>query len=493
MRPLSYSRATAVADAVATAAADPGERVPGRRHDRGRPDPRGDRAPRPPGRHQRPAARRVEDLPGGGLRIGALARMSDVARTPAVVERYPGDRAGAAARRLGAAAQHGLDGRQPAPAHALRLPARRRLALQQARAGHAAARRSTGSTAGTRSSARASTASPPTRPTSPSRSSRSTPSSTRSARRVSARSPIDDFFLLPGDTPERRAPARARRADRRDRGARRADRPPVGLPQVPRPAVLRVRAGVGRGGAARSSDGVVADARLALGGVGTKPWRARRAEAALLGGPPTTAAFAARRGRGARAAVGPREHNAFKVELAQRAMVRAPRAQPRRSAAHDAPSARRSPGSTAPPRSPARARYSAEIAPARTSRTWRSSARRSPSGRVAGDRRRAPRAPPTACSPSSPTRPADKIAAQPHLLPSLVGQAAPGRELLPDAGRRRALRRPAGRARRRRVATSGPSTPPRWCGSSTRRRPRSTTIDAGPRPAPTRRSGCSAG
>ena len=33
-----------------------------------------------------------------------------------------------------------------------------------------------------------------------------------------------------------------------DRGARRADRPTVGLPQVPRPAVLRVRAGVGRGG-----------------------------------------------------------------------------------------------------------------------------------------------------------------------------------------------------------------------------------------------------
>src|SRR3954453_2029288 len=31
----------------------------------------------------------VEDLPDGGLRIGALARMSDVARTPAVKERYP--------------------------------------------------------------------------------------------------------------------------------------------------------------------------------------------------------------------------------------------------------------------------------------------------------------------------------------------------------------------------------------------------------------------
>src|ERR1700742_4492029 len=31
----------------------------------------------------------VEDLPGGGLRIGALARMSDVARVPGGVARFP--------------------------------------------------------------------------------------------------------------------------------------------------------------------------------------------------------------------------------------------------------------------------------------------------------------------------------------------------------------------------------------------------------------------
>ena len=40
MRPLSYARATDVDDAVALVAADPGERLPRRRHDRGRPDPR---------------------------------------------------------------------------------------------------------------------------------------------------------------------------------------------------------------------------------------------------------------------------------------------------------------------------------------------------------------------------------------------------------------------------------------------------------------------
>src|SRR3984885_4731616 len=45
---------------------------------------------------------RVEDLPGGGLRIGALARMSDVAQAAGVVERFP---AISQALLLGASAQ----------------------------------------------------------------------------------------------------------------------------------------------------------------------------------------------------------------------------------------------------------------------------------------------------------------------------------------------------------------------------------------------------
>ena len=61
--------------------------------------------------------------------------------------------------------------------------------------------------------------------------------------------------------------------------------------------------------------------RLALGGVGTKPWRARRAEAALVGLPANEVSFQ-------RAAVAElqgavvREYNAFKVEMARRAIVR---------------------------------------------------------------------------------------------------------------------------------------------------------------------------
>ncbi|MGW7710897.1 FAD binding domain-containing protein, partial [Streptomyces sp. NPDC054771] len=39
-------------------------------------------------------------------------------------------------------------------------------------------------------------------------------------------------------------------------------------------------------------DGVVRDVRLALGAVASKPWRARAAERALIGGPASAEAFA---------------------------------------------------------------------------------------------------------------------------------------------------------------------------------------------------------
>ena len=61
-------------------------------------------------------------------------------------------------------------------------------------------------------------------------------------------------------------------------------------------------------------DGVVSDARIALGGVATVPWRARGAEQSLVGRAltPQTAREA---GELAFAEAVPREHNAFKVEL----------------------------------------------------------------------------------------------------------------------------------------------------------------------------------
>lgn len=66
----------------------------------------------------------------------------------------------------------------------------------------------------------------------------------------------------------------------------------------------------------------IAGARLALGGVGTVPWRARDAEAALAGAAPDDGAFR-RAADVALAGARPRAHNGFKVELAKRAIVRA--------------------------------------------------------------------------------------------------------------------------------------------------------------------------
>jgi len=68
--------------------------------------------------------------------------------------------------------------------------------------------------------------------------------------------------------------------------------------------------------------GRVRDARVALGGVGTKPWRSRDAEAVLRGRPASRETYRDA-ARAALANAVPRTHNAFKIELAQRTLVRA--------------------------------------------------------------------------------------------------------------------------------------------------------------------------
>jgi xanthine dehydrogenase YagS FAD-binding subunit len=65
------------------------------------------------------------------------------------------------------------------------------------------------------------------------------------------------------------------------------------------------------------NENTIADARLALGGVATKPWRARRAEEALVGQPATEASFLAA-ADAELADARPLSGNAFKVELARR-------------------------------------------------------------------------------------------------------------------------------------------------------------------------------
>jgi xanthine dehydrogenase YagS FAD-binding subunit len=130
-----------------------------------------------------------------------------------------------------------------------------------------------------------------------------------------------DFFLIPGDTPQRETvvtPGEMITA---------VELPP--LPVGARSHYLKVRdresyefALTAAAVAIQIADGSVSWARVALGGVGTVPWRAREAERALLDQPATAAIFAA----AAAAAVAdatPLSQNAFKVPLAQRTVERA--------------------------------------------------------------------------------------------------------------------------------------------------------------------------
>jgi xanthine dehydrogenase YagS FAD-binding subunit len=67
---------------------------------------------------------------------------------------------------------------------------------------------------------------------------------------------------------------------------------------------------------------IIRDARIALGGVATIPWRVPAAEAALRGKRVGGEAFANAAELAVHGAV-PREHNAFKIELAKRTLMRA--------------------------------------------------------------------------------------------------------------------------------------------------------------------------
>ncbi len=66
--------------------------------------------------------------------------------------------------------------------------------------------------------------------------------------------------------------------------------------------------------------GTIRDARLALGGVAHKPWRARRAEAALIGQPASEATFVAA-AEAELADAAPLKDNAFKIDLARRVIA----------------------------------------------------------------------------------------------------------------------------------------------------------------------------
>ena len=74
--------------------------------------------------------------------------------------------------------------------------------------------------------------------------------------------------------------------------------------------------------AAEFTGGVLRHVRIALGGVGTIPWRARAAEDRIEGHTPSEGLFAAA-AEETLAEAKPRHHNQFKVSLAKRTMISA--------------------------------------------------------------------------------------------------------------------------------------------------------------------------
>jgi xanthine dehydrogenase YagS FAD-binding subunit len=133
---------------------------------------------------------------------------------------------------------------------------------------------------------------------------------------------LEALHRLPGDTPERenvlepgdlivalRLPAEARAFSAHARYMKVRERTSYAFAIVSAAAGLRIERGT------------IREARLALGGVAAKPWRARAAEETLAGANPTPAAFR-RAAEVALADARPSGDNGFKIELARRILVR---------------------------------------------------------------------------------------------------------------------------------------------------------------------------
>ena len=320
MRPISYSRATDVASAIATASTDPEyaflaggtTEVDLLRQNVVQPVGLVDINDLP--------INEIEDLPDGGLRIGALARMSEVAEAPGVVERFP---IIVQALVLGASPQlrhmASMGGnllqrvrcgyfRDARSACNKRAPGSGCAALEGINRGHAILGTSEHCIA--------------THPSDLAVALMALDAVVHTEGPTGERAiPIDDFFLLPGDTPHLEHPL--------EHGELIVAIEVPGTPMARRSLYLKVRdresyefAMVSVAAALQVDDGVISEVRLALGGVATKPWRARRAEQVLVGGPAEHGSFA-RAALEEFAPAVPRRFNGFKVELAERAMVRA--------------------------------------------------------------------------------------------------------------------------------------------------------------------------
>ncbi len=133
--------------------------------------------------------------------------------------------------------------------------------------------------------------------------------------------PIADFHLLPGNTPERETVL-----EPGDLITHVTLPPPV---PASRSFYLKLRDRASYEFALASAavvvtvaNGNITRARVALGGVGTKPWRSTAAEALLAGEPAGEAAFR-RAADAALSGAKPQSQNGFKLELARRCLVHA--------------------------------------------------------------------------------------------------------------------------------------------------------------------------
>jgi xanthine dehydrogenase YagS FAD-binding subunit len=132
--------------------------------------------------------------------------------------------------------------------------------------------------------------------------------------------PFTDFHLLPGETPEKETVLKPGEL------ITGVDLPP--LPHTAKSHYLKVRDRASYEFALASAavvldldNGNIRSGRIALGGVGTKPWRAHKAEQLLHGRPSAElySSVAAAALEGAK----PQTNNGFKIELAKRTLVRA--------------------------------------------------------------------------------------------------------------------------------------------------------------------------
>ena len=135
--------------------------------------------------------------------------------------------------------------------------------------------------------------------------------------------PLEALHRLPGDAPDRentlepgelivalRLPPQAATFAAHARYLKLRERTSYAFAVVSAAAALRIERGE------------IREARLALGAVAAKPWRARAAEQILAGAAPSPAAFR-EAAEDALAEAKPSGDNAFKIELARRILVRA--------------------------------------------------------------------------------------------------------------------------------------------------------------------------